>query len=527
MSVLRRSWGLSLAWLAVALAALLVSACDGDDATPETPVPTESTMGSSTPGPAATFTPTPEPVTVMIEAGETIQEVVDQHPPGTRFVLTAGVYREQAIEPRDGDIYEGEPGAILSGARVLEGFQEQSGVWVVGDQTQQGFGTGRCAEAGSDICQHPEQLFIDGEALTQVGSTDDLGPDMWFFDYDNDTIVLSEDPGDRLVETSVTGFAFTGEARGVVITGLTIHQYANRAQAAAIDASDGYAWTIQDNDVSWNHGYGIRTGDSAVIRGNHVHDNGQIGIGGQGDDVLVEGNEISYNNRAGFASGWEAGATKFSRTHNLVVRGNHVHHNYGAGLWTDIDNIDSLIEENVVEHNLNRGITHEISYTATIRNNTVGFNGQGYDVWFWGAQILVQNSQDVEVVGNQVIVGEAGGDGIAVVNQRRGDGVRGPWVSRDVRVLNNTIRYIGAVGQSGMGDDTDQSPACAGESGNVFDGNTYHVPDDATEYWAWCGPVAWVGFQERGQELTGTLEIVASDAATEPEAPAGDLPPNG
>jgi hypothetical protein len=43
--------------------------------------------------------------------------------------------------------------------------------------------------------------------------------------------------------------------------------------------------------------------------------------------VLVDQNEIAYNNTAGFNSGWEAGGTKFVMTHNLVVRGNWSHHN--------------------------------------------------------------------------------------------------------------------------------------------------------------------------------------------------------
>ena len=57
------------------------------------------------------------------------------------------------------------------------------------------------------------------------------------------------------------------------------------------------------------------------------------------------------------------------------MRDNHVHHNEGPGLWTDIDNIHTLYEGNLVEHNANVGIFHEISYDAVIRNNIVRDNG--------------------------------------------------------------------------------------------------------------------------------------------------------
>ncbi|MDP1465830.1 right-handed parallel beta-helix repeat-containing protein, partial [Klebsiella pneumoniae] len=83
---------------------------------------------------------------------------------------------------------------------------------------------------------------------------------------------------------------------------------------------------------------------------------GQIGIAGIGDDVLIENNEIAFNNYAGYGASWEAGGTKFVRTNNLIVRGNRVHHNNGPGLWTDIDNMNSTISDNDVFYNTGAGI---------------------------------------------------------------------------------------------------------------------------------------------------------------------------
>ena len=91
-----------------------------------------------------------------------------------------------------------------------------------------------------------------------------------------------------------------------------------------------------------------------------------IGVSG-GDDqsgIVVEGNEIAYNNEAGFNPEWEAGGTKFWATTNLVVRNNHVHHNFGPGLWADNDNVGALYEGNIVEDNDWAGIFHEISYSG-------------------------------------------------------------------------------------------------------------------------------------------------------------------
>ena len=58
---------------------------------------------------------------------------------------------------------------------------------------------------------------------------------------------------------------------------------------------------------------GIRARDGSKLIGNYVHDNGQMGLGGSGENILVQGNEIAKN---GYWSGidvlWEGGGFKFA-----------------------------------------------------------------------------------------------------------------------------------------------------------------------------------------------------------------------
>ena len=44
-----------------------------------------------------------------------------------------------------------------------------------------------------------------------------------------------------------------------------------------------------------NYAVGISAHDGSQIIGNYVHDNGQMGLGGFGDNILVQGNEIAMN----------------------------------------------------------------------------------------------------------------------------------------------------------------------------------------------------------------------------------------
>lgn len=466
---------------------------------------------------------------VWIALGQDAQHVVDANPAGTTFVFAAGTHRlRAAIVPRLGDTFLGEPGAILSGARVLDVFEQVGDLWAARGQTQQGYvGPGSCV-AEAPRCRYPEELFVDDVRLLHVSRREDVTAGTWTFDYAADTIYLADDPRGRRVETSVTQAAVFGNADHVTVRGLVIEKFANAAQQGAIMADRemhgmayGRSWRIEDNVVRWNHGVGIRAGHGAVIRGNRVIGNGQLGIssvGGHG--TLVEENEIAYNNGAGFDSGWEAGGTKFVSTSGLVVRANHVHRNAGPGLWTDYDNVDTVYEENLVERNDGSGIFHEISYRATIRHNVVRANGLRAGLssyaYVFGAGILVYASSDVEVYGNVV---DGNWNGIVGLMHDRGSGAYGVHELRGLHVHDNdvTMRFhadgVGPQGERGVWGVSGVAQAGGygfvfePASGNRFDANRYIVSDIDGAHYTWRDGnrrfSVWT--QTYGQDAGGTI----------------------
>src|SRR6267154_5503351 len=88
-------------------------------------------------------------------------------------------------------------------------------------------------------------------------------------------------------------------------------------------------WIVENCEVRLNSGGGIVIGTGARVRGSNVHHNGQIGIGGQGKDILIENNRIWENNIHGFDFKWEAGGVKVVASDGVVFRGNQVHDNIG------------------------------------------------------------------------------------------------------------------------------------------------------------------------------------------------------
>ena len=233
---------------------------------------------------------------------------------------------------------------------------------------------------------------------------------------------------------------------------------------------------------------------------------GPLGFHGAGDDVLVSGNEIAYNGFAGYSPFWGAGGSKWVWTARLIVRDNFSHHNSGPGLWTDINNIHTTYERNRVEDNERGGILHEISYDATIRENTVRRNGTGRDWphWTTGAGIEIVSSRNVEVYreyrGRQLARHHR-------LNDYRGGGNAGPWVITNLNVHDNVIRSRvndDGAGRTGLVDMRGRA-AFLPDANNVFRQNTYSL-GTKRDYFLWMGreldEMGWRRFQ---QDVSGTF----------------------
>ena len=353
-------------------------------------------------------------------------------------------------------------GAILNGSAVLTSWTQSGNLWVVGGQTQQGTVIpGAEFLASTQTPGYPETVFIDNTPLKPVDALSKVVPGTFYFDYAADKIYIGDNPAGHTVEAGKLTDAFHGNATNVTMQNLVIEKYDPPIQERCHQRRS-QNWTIQNNEVRLNYAVGITAPDGSQIIGNYVHDNGELGVGGDGNNILVQGNELSSN---GFWSGidplWEAGGIKFSDTDNLVVRGNYSHDNNGSGLWTDTNNIHTLYEDNLVVHNTINGISHEISYDAIIRNNTLIGNGYGDTRgWGWGAEINIQNSQNVDVYGNKVDM-TGGNNGIVLIQQNRGSGTHGQYLTINDHIHDNIIVDHDGHGLHRAASPTTTCPACS------------------------------------------------------------------
>jgi hypothetical protein len=312
-----------------------------------------------------------------------------------------------------------------------------------------------------------------------------------------------------------TAFAFDGSARpypsNVRITGLTIQNYNPPDLMGAIQAGkpldypgepdQAIGWVIENSEIRNNAAAGVRVGHKTKVLNNNIHHNLQLGISGNGDSVLIENNELAYNNYTKqYKMDWAAGGAKLVKTRWLVVRGNHVHHNWGFGLWTDIKNLYVLYENNLSEDNASAGIMHEISYDAVIRNNTLMRNGFARD-WLVGAGILVSASANVEVYGNTV---SGNKHGIVAIQQNRiVDGIDFTKNLKNLYVHDNKVTITTAGGRSGVASGLGDVGVWTTRN-NRFQGNTYYLGSAGTKPFIWKdGPKTIDGWKAYQQDLTG------------------------
>lgn len=432
---------------------------------------------------------------VIIRPGDNIANIVANRPAGTSFFIKAGKYRLQQIQPKSGMSFVGENGAILSGAKKLTTFGQAGGLWYADGQTQgtgnvsQGAEYGWCGTAGNNACVYPEQLIINNVQLEQVDTKAEVGPGEFYFDYGANRIWFKDNPSGKTVETSVTRYAFWGNADNVHIENLVIEKYANPGPHGAINprlgriGSPADNWTIKNNTIRYNNGYAILLEDGLDIIGNNIHHNGHMGIAGNGRNILIRNNEVAHSCLHDYNCFPGLGAIKLVDAHNVTVKGNYVHHNYTHGLHSDLQSTNLVWEDNIVSDNEGAGLSQEISQGAVIRNNLFERNGFRRD----GSRnqgIIVLNSRDIEIYGNTL---RDNADGLVLRQDQREHIMKltNVWVHDNTIELDGLAR-VGIVLTGGVND-----TGYFTSRNNRFDYNSYEF-DFANPYHK---PFFWIGGQ--------------------------------
>lgn len=255
-----------------------------------------------------------------------------------------------------------------------------------------------------EIVRHREMIFVNGYALSQSLSGDDLADGSFFVDEVNGRVEIKPpsgiDPNTATVEVSTRSRLF--DSHGVshlTIRGLTFTAANSCVSAGAVEIWNGSNVSLEDSSFQWNNWDGVKLFSSAnsVMRRVVSNHNGSAGlIGHELTGITFENVETSYNNWRGALGTFyyfENGGAKLMRTHNSTFNGFKAVSNHTMGLWLDTDNSGITIENSNLSQNEINGIFLEANQgPIAIKHSRVCMNGR--------EGILAFATQHVVLTGN-------------------------------------------------------------------------------------------------------------------------------
>jgi parallel beta-helix repeat protein len=301
---------------------------------------------------------------------------------------------------------------------------------------------------------------------------------------------------------SVQQKAFNGAGtNNVLVSGIRFLHFKPPNQGSGIfNLNQGEsAFVIEGCEIAYNGGTPVVVGNGTQVINNSIHDNTWVGIGGyQVASVRIDHNELYNNYLADIspdtATG-DASAMKFTKTQDVQITNNIIRDNHGIGIWFDTDNSGTVIDGNLIEGNSYRGIMEEVSYGATISNNTISGNGN-LSGWIAGGGIVISTASNVEVFGNVLV---ANAQGIIGFQQDRGSGSQGIYATHDCKIHDNFITMTeGSTGFT-MGAERDGT--------NRFYNNHYFLR--ANDAFIWGNSIDIRGWVAAGQDKNGTFDCAS------------------
>lgn len=383
--------------------------------------------------------------------------------PGDTVLIAGGVYRERVTINANGTAqspirFVAVPGehVVLTGADRLTGWKRtdvQNVIYSI--PWPHRFNTHNKSMTHPDDEYHQvigrcEQVFVNGYALRQVLSPDQLAPGTFYVDIDKKTLSVwdaaSQDPNKALTEASVRQDIMRIKGAHVRVRGIHFRYAANAAQHGAVVLAGPHDvfedCIVEDANAS---GAAFQAAD-IVVRRCVFRDNGQLGFGAnRAHRLLVEGCLVENNNTKNFARGWEAGGNKLVLCDGATLIKSRFVRNRGNGIWFDIGNENCVVAECLIADNEDAGIFYEISYGLRAHDNVIIGNGFAQTAGAWGAQAgICLSSSPGCLIERNLLAGNR--EGVCFREQLRstptiaGDRSRAVW-NHDELIRNNLIVF--------------------------------------------------------------------------------------
>jgi parallel beta-helix repeat protein len=291
---------------------------------------------------------------VAIGTGDDAQSVVNSHGPGTTYIVEPGVHlRNFSVQPKSGDTFCGEPGAVLDGGRSLPtAFFGGANNVTLDSITVRDYASGR---QGAAIQPEPR---ASGWVVRNVSALHNAWAGLLVADG-------MQILGGHYNDNDQMGIG-GNEATGIVLAGLDDDPATVDGPELARNRTLHASCEFEGGGMKWDVG-------EVTVRNAHVHDNDCKGLwadinahGTLIENNLVEGNraegilyEISRdatirNNRVyrnGFgAAGWYwGGGITVASSSGVEAYGNRLSGNYNGITGSQQDRLDSTPPDHLLD----------------------------------------------------------------------------------------------------------------------------------------------------------------------------------
>jgi len=250
--------------------------------------------------------------------------------------------------------------------------------------------------AANKVAPDPDQVFIDGAALKQVATANDVVAGTFAVDDATDTLIIGSDPTGKQVRASDLQQAIFLSGKNSAVRGIGVRRYANPYEVKGAVRIINTGGTVSDVVVEDVATFGI-TVSSPTKSIDHVtvQRAGMMGIGGnQIDNSVIKNSLVNNNNTEGFKAEPEAGGIKITSSRTITVDNVEASNNTGStGIWFDVSCHDISMVNSTANDNTKYGIEVEISGHGIVANNQA-IGGE--------AGIILFDANDMKVFNNDV-----------------------------------------------------------------------------------------------------------------------------
>jgi trimeric autotransporter adhesin len=377
---------------------------------------------------------------------------------GQTIVIRAGTYHESVtIPPSKSLTVQNYPGEAVwfDGTRAVTAWKKVGKVWVASGWTaqfntdMQGGQNSRFVDPAHPYADRPDQVFIDGAALEQVGDRSSVQAGTFAVDYAAKQLIIGDNPAGRDVRASDKSQALAVQSPGSTLQGFGVRGYATTYLQRGAVRMQNISAKVKDLVIMDNAMIGLAlSNNDGFIDNVTAERNGLLGIGVNASyRLVVRDSIVTGNNTEGFKVAPVAGGIKITRSRDVTVLNNEVSRNLGSGIWLDESCYDVTIAGNTTMVNTQSGILVEISEKAIVANNQAIGNETG---------IHIIDSGEIQVYNNDIGSNLDFGIKLSQDQRRQADlSVPGhdrrrttklggpdptmPWLVKDVVMANNAF----------------------------------------------------------------------------------------